>query len=146
MPPAADDIKQEMMEQAEAHYRGLSFSYDEFESVLNVTSDLTEIHSYDTSYFVLGSYTEDARMRLEQVRDQLDARSGARAILMSDIANEWEHSYPKFRLIADYTTYLVGVAEHRCGGFLVEMGYFAAVDQYFEKTYVLKLAYRSYFR
>lgn len=124
-----------------AHYRGLEFSYEDFEAILNAASDLNEIRTADDSYFVLGSYAGDAEERLEDVRDQFDNRPHARAVLMKDVADEWEHSYPKFRLIADYATVVVGVAEHRCGGFLVEMGYFTAVDEYFEKTYVCKLAY-----
>ena len=141
MSPSSTDIRNEIQEQAQAHYRGLEFTYQDFEAILNAASDLNEIRTTDDSYFVLGSYDADADDRLEDVRDQLDNRPHARAVLMKDIANEWEHSYPKFRLIADYATYIVGIAEHRCGGFLVEMGYFTAVDVYFEKTYACKLAY-----
>lgn len=141
MGPQSEEIRREVIERAESHYRGLEFSYQDYEDIVNSVSELNEIRTTDDSYFVLGSYDGDAETRVETVRDQLDNRPGARAVLMKDIANEWEHSYPKFRLIADFASYLVGVAEHRCGGFLVEMGYFAAVDKYFEKTYVCKLAY-----
>lgn len=141
MPPESTEIRDETKAQAQAHYRGLEFTYGDFEAILNAVSELNEIRTTDDSYFVLGSYADEPVQRLETVRDQLDNRPGARAVLMKDIANEWEHSYPKFRLIADFATYLVGVAEHRCGGFLVEMGYFTAVEEYFEKTYVCKLTY-----
>lgn len=141
MAPSSTDIRDEVREQAQAHYRGLEFTYRDFEAILNAASDLDEIRTTDDSYFVLGSYADDADGRLEDVRNQLDNRPRGRAVLMKDVADEWEHSYPKFRLIADYATYVVGVAEHRCGGFLVEMGYFTAVDEYFRKTYVCKLAY-----
>lgn len=141
MPPTPTEIRIEIQEQAQAHYRGLEFTYDDFEAITSSISDLNEIRTLDDSYFVLGSYADDAALRLETVRAHLDNRSGARAVLMTDIAEEWEHSYPKFRLIADFATYIVGVAEHRCGGFLVEMGYFAAIDEYFDKTFVCKLGY-----
>lgn len=141
MTPTPTDIRGELTEQAQAHYKGLEFAYEDFEAILNSASELNEIRSTDDSYFVLGSYDDAAERRLETVRDQLDKRPGARAVLMKDVAEEWEHSYPKFRLIADFATYLVGVAEHRCGGFLVEMGYFTAVEKYFQKTYVCKLSH-----
>ncbi|WP_336365231.1 hypothetical protein [Halalkalicoccus salilacus] len=141
MPPTSTEIRAEIQEQAQAHYRGLEFTYDDFEAILSAVSELNEIRTTDNSYFVLGSYADDAESRLETVRDQLDSRPGGRAVLMKDVADEWEHSYPKFRLIADFATYLVGIAEHRCGGFLVEMGYFTAIDDYFNKTYVCKLTY-----
>lgn len=121
MSPISAEIRTEIQEQAEAHYRGLEFTYEDFEAIVTSVSELDEIRTTDNSYFVLGSYADDAEARLETIRDQLDNRPGARAVLMKDIAEEWEHSYPKFRLIADFATYLVGVAEHRCGGFLVGM-------------------------
>lgn len=51
------------------------------------------------------------------------------------------NTYLKFRLIADYTNYIVGIAEHDRGGFLVEQGYFTALDRYFAKTHVFKRDY-----
>jgi hypothetical protein len=139
--PNSEEIRDEVIARAESHYRGLSFTYEDFEAILQSMSALEAVRSTDDSYFVLGSYDDDAERRLESVRDRLDNRIAGHAVLMKDLANEWEHSYPKFRLLADYATTIVGVAEHRCGGFLVEMGYFTAVETYFEKTYVCKLSY-----
>ncbi|OAQ54482.1 hypothetical protein HTG_02720 [Natrinema mahii] len=51
--------------------------------------------------------------------------------------------YLKFRLLADYADYIVGVSEHDSGGFLVEQGYFTALEQYFEKTDVFKRTYED---
>lgn len=94
----------------------------------------------ETAYFVLGSYDGDCRDRLELVQDELRSRGGY-AFVMDEVAEPWEQPYPKFRLLSDLADYIVGVAEHRCGGFLVEQGYFTAVDDYFQRTYILKLAY-----
>lgn len=60
---------------------------------------------------------------------------------MVDVRNEWTNTYFKFRVLADYTDYIVGVAEHARGGFLVEQGYFTALETYFAKTHVLKREY-----
>ncbi|WP_198664692.1 hypothetical protein [Halorubrum sp. 48-1-W] len=40
-----------------------------------------------------------------------------------------------------HTDYLIGVAEHARGGFLVEQGYFTALETYFAKTHVCKREY-----
>jgi len=61
------------------------------------------------------------------VKDRLNRQPGAYAFLMVDIRSEWTNTYLKFRLLADYTDTLVGVAEHSQGGFLVEQGYFTAL-------------------
>jgi hypothetical protein len=55
---------------------------------------------------------------------------------MVDIRSEWVNTYLKFRLLADYTDYMIGVAEHAQGGFLVEQGSFTALEEYFAKTHV----------
>jgi hypothetical protein len=60
---------------------------------------------------------------------------------MVDIRSEWTNTYLKFRLLADYTDVIVGVAEHAQGGFLVEQGYFTALEEYFVKTHVFKREY-----
>ncbi len=60
---------------------------------------------------------------------------------MVDIRSEWVNTYVKFRLLADYTDYIVGVTEHDRGGFLVEQGYFTALETYFTKTHVFKREY-----
>lgn len=43
----------------------------------------------------------------------------------------------------DYTDVIVGVSEHDRGGFLVEQGYFTALEEYFMKTHVLKREYEN---
>lgn len=60
---------------------------------------------------------------------------------MVDVRREWTNTYLKFRLLADYADVIVGVAEHAGGGFLVEQGYFTALEEYFVKTHVFKREY-----
>lgn len=141
MPPTPEEHFAEVARRAETYSRGLKLTPEEYEAIMDETSALTDLHYADTTYFVLGSYGEDAKRRLTTVRNHLDGRANARAVLMDDVTNELQNSYAKFRLIADLVDYIVGVAEHRCGGFLVEQGYFTAIDEYFRRTYVLKLAY-----
>ncbi len=51
--------------------------------------------------------------------------------------------YVKSRLLADYTDYIIGITEHDRGGFLVEQGYFTALESYFTKTRVFKREYST---
>jgi len=69
------------------------------------------------------------------VKDRLNRQPGAYAFLMVDIRSEWTNTYLKFRLLADYTDIIVGVAEHsgRAAN-LVEQGYFTALGSTSPKT------------
>ena len=107
------------------------------------TAELSPIFSADRAHFVLGSYGEPDIRRLQLVKDRLARRPGAYAFLMVDVCGEWTNTYLKFRLLADYADAIVGVAEHGRGGFLVEQGYFTALEDYFAKTHVLKREYED---
>lgn len=93
-----------------------------------------------TSYFVLGSYGEDERPRLEAVRDQLTDEastaggdSDVDAFLMDEIHDITEFFTSKFKLLVSYADHIVGVYEHSQGGHAWEAGY---IDQpsYRERT------------
>lgn len=90
---------------------------------------------------MLGSYGRPEIHRLQLVKDRLNRHTGTYAFLMVDIPQEWVNTYLKFRLLADYTDFIVGVSEHDQGGFLVEQGYFTALETYFRKTHVLRREY-----
>jgi hypothetical protein len=86
-----------------------------------------------TSYFVLGSYGEEERPRLEAVRDQLasdatpaSADDDIEAFLMDDILDISEFFTSKFKLLVSYADHIVGVYEHSKGGHAWEAGY---IDQ-----------------
>ena len=100
-----------------------------------------------TSYFVLGSYGEDERPRLETVRDLLVSDIEAstpdeevEAFLMDDILDVSEFFTSKFKLLASYADHIVGVYEHSQGGHAWEAGY---IDQpaYRDRT---RAFYRTY--
>lgn len=113
----------------------------EYERALGAVAELTPLFEYDVSYFVLGSYGRPEIHRLQLVKDRLNRRPETYAFLMVDIRGEWENTLVKFRILADYATYLVGVAEHDHSGFLVEQGMFSLHRLYFERTHVLKREY-----
>ena len=102
-----------------------------------------------TSYFVLGSYGEDERPRLEAVRDQIidegDAANGQSdvdAFLMDEIHDITEFFTSKFKLLISYADHIVGVYEHSQGGHAWEAGY---IDQplYRERTRAFYRVYKS---
>jgi len=133
----------ELAEKADEYLRETSLTPEEYEALKQSVAELTPIFSAERSYFVLGSYGTPEIRRLQLVKDRLNRQPSAYAFLMVDIRSEWTNTYLKFRLLADYTDIIVGVAEHAQGGFLVEQGYFTALDEYFTKTHVFKREYEA---
>ena len=132
---------EDIAERAEAYLHETSLTPEEYEALKQSVAELSPIFSADRAYFVLGSYGQPEIRRLQLVKDRLNRRPDAYAFLMVDIRSEWVNTYLKFRLLADYTDYIVGVAEHAQGGFLVEQGYFTALEKYFAKTHVCQREY-----
>jgi len=133
----------ELAEKADEYLHEASLTPEEYEALKQSVAELTPIFSAERSYFVLGSYGKPEIRRLQLVKDRLNRQPGAYAFLMVDIRSEWTNTYLKFRLLADYTDIIVGVAEHAQGGFLVEQGYFTALEKYFMKTHVFKREYED---
>ncbi len=132
---------EELAERAETYLHETSLTPAEYEALKRSLAEFTPLFSADRSYFILGSYGNPEIRRLQLVKDRLNRRPDAYAFLMVDIRSEWTNTYLKFRLLADYADRIVGVAEHSQGGFLVEQGYFTALDSYFVKTHILKREY-----
>ncbi len=131
----------ELAEKADEYLHETSLMPAEYETLKQSVAELTPIFSTERSYFVLGSYGRPEIRRLQLVKDRLNRQPDAYAFLMVDVRSEWTNTYLKFRLLADYTDVIVGVAEHAQGGFLVEQGYFTALEKYFAKTHVFKREY-----
>jgi hypothetical protein len=127
---------EDLIERADAYLHETSLTPEEYEALKGSVAELSPIFSADQAYFVLGSYGQPEIRRLQPVKDRLNRRPDAYAFLMVDIRSEWVNTFLKFRLLADYTDYIVGVAEHPQGGFLVEQGSFTALEEYFAKTHV----------
>ena len=131
----------ELAEKADEYLHEASLTPKEYEALKQSVAELTPIFSADNSYFILGSYGKPEIRRLQLVKDRLNRQPGAYAFLMVDIRSEWTNTYLKFRLLSDYTDTIVGIAEHDQGGFLVEQGYFTALDKDFAKTHICKREY-----
>ncbi|WP_408957918.1 hypothetical protein [Natrinema sp. 74] len=131
----------ELAAKAESYLHDSSLTPEEYEALKHSVTELSPLFTTGSTYFVLGNYGRPEIHRLQLVKDRLNRRTDSYAFLMVDIRSEWTNTYLKFRLLADYADYIVGVAEHDRGGFLVEQGYFTALEQYFAKTHVLKRAY-----
>lgn len=135
------DTADELTEKADEYLHEATLTPEEYESIKQSVAELSPIFSVDRAYFILGSYGQPEIRRLQLVKDRLNRRRDAYAFLMVDIRSEWTNTYLKFRILADYTDVIVGVAEHAQGGFLVEQGYFTALEEYFRKTHVFKREY-----
>ncbi|SEP71645.1 hypothetical protein [Natrinema salaciae] len=133
----------ELAAKAESYLHESSLTPEEYEALKQSVAELSPLLTTDRTYFVLGSYGRPEIHRLQLVKDRLNRRSDRYAFLMVDIRSEWTNTYLKFRLLADYADVIVGVTEHDQGGFLVEQGYFTAIETYFEKTHVLVRTYEE---
>lgn len=131
----------ELAEKANEYLHETSLTPEEYEALKQSVAELTSVFSAERSFFVLGSYGQPEIRRLQLVKDRLNRQPGAYAFLMVDVRSEWTNTYLKFRILADYTDVIVGVVEHAQGGFLVEQGYFTALEAYFAKTHVFKREY-----
>ena len=143
MPPDSDSLPDltEISEKATEYLHGETLSLEEYESLSNAISELTPLVQTDSTYFVLGSYGREEIRRLQLVKDKLNRRPNSYAFLMVDIRGEWKNGVYKFRVLADFSDYIIGVVEHDQSGFLVEQGLFVAEESYFEKTHVLQREY-----
>jgi hypothetical protein len=142
------DTVEDLIKRAEAYLHETSLTPEEYEALKGSVAELSPIFSAGRVYFVLRSYGQPEIRRLQFVKDRLNRRPDAYAFLMIDIRSEWVNTYLKFRLLdlkfrllADYTDYIVGVAEHAQSGFLVEQGYFTALEEYFARTHVCQREY-----
>ncbi|WP_226007354.1 hypothetical protein [Natrinema salinisoli] len=133
----------ELADKAESYLHESSLTPEEYEALKHSVAELSPLLTTDRTYFVLGSYGRPEIHRLQLVKDRLNRRADSYAFLMVDIRSEWTNTYLKFRLLADYAVFIVGVTEHDGGGFLVEQGYFTAIEEYFEKTHVFKRTYEN---
>jgi hypothetical protein len=97
--------------------------------------------STDVRFFIIGSYDEPQKSRLQTVRRLLSIPDRDEAFTLEEIDPEvdvWENFYVKFRIFRMRADYVIGVFEDNDGGHELEVG-----DADLSKTYVLKRDYRS---
>jgi hypothetical protein len=131
----------ELADRASEYAHVDELSPNAYEDALHAVAELTPIFTHHRSCFVLGSYGTYEIRRLQLVKDRLNREPSTYAFLMIDMQGEWYNTIVKFRLLADYVTQIIGIAEHNESGFLVEQGMFIARSEYFVKTHGLKREY-----
>lgn len=127
----------------EYHHRE-SLSPEEYEALMELGAELVQPSTYDDQCFVLGSYDSGEKQRLEYVCQSIDGWSSGnhRAYLMEEFTDDL-HPIVEFRLIADYSDHVIGVFEHDQGGFQFELGMLILIDEYRDRSTILKRTYPS---
>lgn len=103
--------------------------------------ELDRLARADVRFFVVGSYDEPQKQRVELVRDLLSDPAGDEAFTLEEIDRDvgvWENFYVKFRLFLLRADHLIGVFEDNDGGHELEIGEAPLSD-----VYVLKRTYES---
>jgi len=119
------------------------FDYEDwYETKTNLLPNLYPIATADTSIFILGAYGEDDGTldRLEAAKSHLDEHINGEVYFLTDVIDAWECWSTKFKIVASYSTHIVGVYEHSDGGHVWEAGYLDH-QPYRDRTYILKRDY-----
>lgn len=128
--------------------------------VYTIRCHITPILEYDTTVFVLGSYSgvdfgtleEGEKWKLEGVRGTINLASrergsaGVYAFLMDDVPggdDHWIDAVTKFRILADISDCILVVTEHDKGGAVFEQGMILMDEEYREKTILMKREYAN---
>jgi hypothetical protein len=140
-PPNADEIR----ERVDEALQGLTLEPHETAEILAfVNSEISQLLTPETTYFVLGSYRNPYVRRVRIVENELNRRVAAYAFLMGDLPEIDLDRVPtfgiRFHLLAAYADYVVGVYEQDAGGEVTELGKISETP-YFEKSYVLPRDY-----
>jgi hypothetical protein len=116
--------------------------YDDWEDFKHdLTSDLRPIATTEPSIFVLGAYGEDGTYdRLRTARRKLRQATGGEVYLLEDVIDVWDYWTTKFKVVASFSTHIVGIYEHSDGGHVWEAGYLDS-PPIRDRTYVLKREY-----
>ena len=148
----ADNPSLALLQRVTQGYLDRDITREEMIGVRNAISQhLVPLMDNEYKIFILGGYGDDEKQNLETVRgilrDEYRNRgsSRARVFLMEDVPGDdiWINFGIKFRLLADISDSIVGVAENDQGGFMFEQGIIATHPDYIEKTHLLKRQYSS---
>lgn len=140
-PPNADEIR----ERVDEALQGITLEPHETAEIMGfVNSEIPQLLTPETAYFVLGSYRDPYVRRVRTVENELNRRVAAYAFLMGDLPDIDLDRVPTFRirfhLLAAYADYVVGVYEQDAGGEVTELGKISETP-YFGKSYVLPRDY-----
>lgn len=140
-PPNAAEIK----ETVDESLHGIELEPEEAADILGFANrELPNLHTPDTSYFLLGSYRDPFIRRVRAVQNELNKRVGTYPFLLGDLPDLEVDRLPTFRiqfhLLAAHADYVVAVFEQDAGGEITELGKISSTP-YFEKSYVLPRDY-----
>lgn len=144
MSGSPEDSSRGLIERAQQYHFRDSIPPEEFEALIELSSELVNPGVYDTQCFVIGSYDPGEKSRLEHVKQEVNSWPGGthRAYLMDEFP-DGVHPIIEFQLIADYSDTIIGVFEHDEGGFQLELGMFILFDKYREQFSLLKRTYAT---
>lgn len=138
--PRSDELT--FMERAGEYHHRDSLTREEYEALMELSVELGTPSRFDTECFVLGSYEQEQKRRLNYLCQEINNWDGGnyRAYLMEKFRDDL-HPIVEFKLIADYSDHLIGVCEHDQGGFQLELGMLLAITEYQERSVCLKRSY-----
>lgn len=119
---------------------GKSLPPEEFAELNHLAYEMASKTSRGRLVFLLGSFEDEDKERIKYLQKRINKDSSdLLAVLMDDFQDV--RPIMKFRLIAYYSDYIVGVCEHDRGGFTLEQGIIVTHPELFGKTYILKREY-----
>lgn len=132
----------QLLQKAQEYHFRETLPPEEYEALLDMGAELVNPGLYDSQVFVLGSYATGEKQRLIHLKDEVNNWQGGncRAYLMDDFADGL-HPVVKFRLIADYSDFILGICEHDQGGFQLELGMLLVLTGYQNRSHLLKRTY-----
>jgi hypothetical protein len=140
--PKVTDLDMSDVYEQTAKYEG-KLDYDGWHEIkTNLLPNLYPIATADTSIFIVGAYGEDDGTldRLEAAKSHLDDNINGEVYFLTDVIEAWKYWSTKFKIVASYSTHIVGVYEHSDGGHVWEAGYLDH-QPYRDRTYILKRDY-----
>ena len=136
--------QQELLQRAQKYNHRSSLPPEEYEALMGMGAELALPTHYDSQCFILGSYDTEAneKQKLLYLKQEVENWTGenCRAYLMEDFTDDL-HTIIQFKLIADYSDYIIGICEHDEGGFQLEFGMLIALMDYFDRCHLLKRRY-----
>lgn len=136
----------ELLQRAQQYNYRNSLPPEEYEALTRMLPELQRPMAYDSQCFILGSYDAEAeeKQKLLYLKGEIENWTGenCRPFLMEDFPDGL-HPMMKFRLIADYSDYIIGICEHDKGGFQLELGMLIVLMGYFDRCRLLKRRYPS---
>lgn len=117
------------------------------EAAMYLSSEAQALFTPQTAVFVLGSYREPERERLDLVTEWLNERPMTVAFLEADLLDiehpDLPETHVKFHLLAAHSDLIVMILEHGAGGAVTELADLTPPSAYFESSHVFAREYEG---